>query len=257
MTAPKSSHFKDSLDQEEVDRFTKISAQWWDEEGAFKPLHRLNPTRIRYIRDQILNHFGKQDAGTTEQFLAGRTIMDVGCGGGLVCEPLCRLGATVFGIDASAETIEVAKSHSALQGLEIQYDCRTAEDVAHSGQQFDVVLALEIVEHVADVGSFLKACAATVKPGGLLILSTLNRTVKSYLVAIVGAEYVLRWVPMGTHQWSKFLTPAELGNYVRESDLSLIDVCGMTFNPLTNDWSLSKDLDVNYFMTARKDIRSF
>lgn len=257
MTAPKNSPFKDSLDQEEVDRFTKISAQWWDEEGAFKPLHRLNPTRIRYIRDQIISHYEKQGANATEPCLLGRTIMDVGCGGGLVCEPLCRLGATMLGIDASGETIEVARSHSVLQGLEIQYDCRTVEDVAHSGQKFDVVLALEIVEHVADVGAFLKACAATVKPGGLLILSTLNRTVKSYLMAIVGAEYVLRWVPTGTHQWSKFLTPAELGSYVRDCDLSLLDVCGMTFNPLTSAWSLNKDLDVNYFMTTQKDIRSF
>lgn len=246
-------HFKDSLDSEEVARFTKISSQWWDEEGPFKPLHQLNPTRIRYIRDQILNHFGAQENLSVDKCLKGRTIMDVGCGGGLVCEPLCRLGAMVSGIDASSETIEIAKSHAALQGLEIQYACRTVEDVAHSGQQVDVVLALEIVEHVADVAAFVKTCTMVLKPGGMLIMSTLNRTFKSYAMVILGAEYILRWVPVGTHQWSKFLTPAELAGHIRENDLSLSDVSGMTFNPLTHIWSLTKDVDVNYFLSARKE----
>ncbi len=258
---------KSSLDPEEIARFTKVCAQWWDEKGPFRPLHHLNPTRIRFIRDQIMAHHNRsfsEPASNNDEhsipsshtpnlkIFQGLSVLDVGCGGGLVCEPLCRLGATVTGIDGSEPTVEVAKAHSALVDLDIDYRSSSVESLAESGEQFDVVLALEIVEHVADVPSFVASCAQVIKPGGLIIFSTINRTVKSYLMAIVGAEYVVKWVPKGTHEWSKFLTPAELAAPIRDSGLSVTHVRGMTFNPLNWDWELGTDTDVNYFMTAVK-----
>ena len=261
---------KSSLDPEEITRFTKISSQWWDENGPFKPLHQLNPTRIRFIRDQIIPCYGRSFDSSSllnndhndhpipsnhtlnSQIFQGLSVLDVGCGGGLVCEPLCRLGAKVTGIDGSEPTIDIAKAHSALSELDINYQCATVESLSDKGEQYDVVLALEIVEHVADVAGFVASCAAVVKPGGLIIFSTLNRTVKSYLMAIVGAEYVVQWVPKGTHEWSKFLTPAELAASLRDQGLILTDIRGMVFNPLKWAWELSSNTDVNYFMTAVK-----
>ena len=239
-----------SIDDKEVQRFQKVSAQWWDEEGAFKPLHRLNPTRIEYIRDCLISHFQRDRASPRP--LEGLSILDIGCGGGLVAEPLTRLGASVTGIDADAQAIEVATAHAALMDLPIAYQCTSAESLASVGQSFDVALALEIVEHVADVAGFLATCTQLVAPQGPLILSTLNRTWKAYALAIVGAEYILNMVPKGTHDWHKFLTPAELANHLRPLGFSFADLRGMSFNPLTGDWSLSPDLSVNYLGYARR-----
>lgn len=258
---------KSSLDPEEIARFTKISSQWWDETGPFRPLHHLNPTRIRFIRDQIMGHYNRSFSETAYnldehpipsshtpnlKIFQGLSVLDVGCGGGLVCEPLCRLGATVTGIDGSGPTVEVAKAHGALMGLDIDYRPLSLESLAESGETFDVVLALEIVEHVANVPSFVASCTQVLKPGGLIIFSTLNRTVKSYLMGIIGAEYVMQWVPKGTHEWSKFLTPAELASPMRDNGLSVTHVRGMAFSLLKWDWELGTDTDVNYFITAVK-----
>jgi 2-polyprenyl-6-hydroxyphenyl methylase/3-demethylubiquinone-9 3-methyltransferase len=262
---------KSSLDPDEVARFTKMCAQWWDENGPFKPLHHLNPTRIKLIRDHILLHqarpFDQNGDGqtialksfppyqidtTNLQIFQGVSILDVGCGGGLVCEPLCRLGGQITGIDGSGPTIEVAKAHSALMGLDIDYRVSTIEELVASGESYDVVLALEIVEHVANVHGFVKSCIQVLKPGGIIIFSTLNRTLKSYLVAILGAEYLMRWLPRGTHNWSKFLTPAELAAPLRENNVNVTAIQGMVFNPLQWTWGLSQDSDVNYFMVGTK-----
>jgi len=240
-----------SIDDKEVQRFQKISAQWWDEEGAFKPLHRLNPIRIQYIRDCLAAHFQRDKA--TSRPLEGLSILDIGCGGGLVAEPLTRLGASVTGIDADPQAIEVAINHAALMELPISYQCASAESLAAAGQRFDAVLALEIVEHVADVAEFLSTCTQLVAPQGAFILSTLNRTWKAYALAIVGAEYVLNMVPKGTHDWHKFLTPAELANHLRSLGFSFADLRGMSYSPLKGEWSLSSDLDVNYLGYVRGD----
>ena len=239
-----------TLDTEEIARFSKISATWWDENGPFKPLHHMNPTRLEYVTQQIIQCYSKNtDISLNFQ---GLSIIDIGCGGGLMSEPLTRLGANVTGIDGSDKTIDVASAHAQLMGLDIDYRCTTAEDLAATGVQYDVVLALEIVEHVADVPGFIKTCQSLAKPGGLVIFSTLNRTLKSYAIAIVGAEYVMRWLPVGTHEWKKFLTPGELGGYMRETGLTLGDISGMSFNPIAWSWSLSQDLAVNYFISGTK-----
>lgn len=239
-----------TLDTEEIARFSKISATWWDENGPFKPLHHMNPTRLEYVTQQIIQCYSKNtDISLNFQ---GLSIIDIGCGGGLMSEPLTRLGANVTGIDGSDKTIDVASAHAQLMGLDIDYRCTTAEDLAETGVQYDVVLALEIVEHVADVPGFIKTCQSLAKPGGLVIFSTLNRTLKSYAIAIVGAEYVMRWLPVGTHEWKKFLTPGELGGYMRETGLTLGDISGMSFSPIAWSWSLSQDLAVNYFISGTK-----
>lgn len=238
-----------SVDASEIHQFSKISSQWWDESGPFKPLHQLNPVRIQYIRDCLIAHF-QRDA-TADKPLEGLSILDIGCGGGLMAEPLTRLGAEVTGIDASAETIDVAAAHAALMGLAITYQCASAEDLAAHNKTFDAVLALEIVEHVADVPGFLSTCAKLVAPQGCLILSTLNRTWKSYAFAIVGAEYILRWLPQGTHDWNRFLSPAELASHLRPLGFSFANLQGMSYNPLSGQWRLSKDLDVNYLGYAK------
>ena len=239
-----------TLDTEEIARFSKISATWWDENGPFKPLHHMNPTRLEYVTQQIIQCYSKNtDISLNFQ---GLSIIDIGCGGGLMSEPLTRLGANVTGIDGSDKTIDVASAHAQLMGLDIDYRCTTAEDLAATGVQYDVVLALEIVEHVADVPGFIKTCQSLAKPGGLVIFSTLNRTLKSYAIAIVGAEYVMRWLPVGTHEWKKFLTPGELGRHMRDAELTLKDISGMSFNPIAWSWSLSQDLAVNYFISGIK-----
>lgn len=239
-----------SIDTSEIQRFSKISSQWWDENGPFKPLHQLNPTRIQYIRDCLATHF-QRDMKKNKP-LEGLTILDIGCGGGLVAEPLTRLGATVTGIDASEEAIEVATAHAAVMDLPITYNCTTAEELVTKSKTFDVVLALEIVEHVADVPGFLSTCTKLVAPRGNIILSTLNRTWKAYAFAIVGAEYILRMLPVGTHDWNKFLSPAELAAILRPLGFSFVNLRGMTYGPLTRKWRLTGDLDVNYLGYAKR-----
>jgi len=237
-----------TLDAEEIARFGKLAAEWWDAEGPFRPLHRINPVRLTYIRDQFCRQFARDPK--SPKSLSGLAVLDIGCGGGLVCEPLTRLGASVTGIDPAAETIEAAKAHARAAELDIDYQAATAEDIAAKGKSFDVVLLLEVVEHVPDVPAFLKAVAPLVKPGGIMILSTLNRTLKAYALAIVGAEYILRWLPIGTHQWDRFVRPEELASALGAAGLKLTDTRGMVYNPLADEWSLSSDTDVNYFATA-------
>ncbi len=240
-----------SIDDSEIARFEKVAAEWWDSNGQFRPLHRMNPTRVGYIRDTLCRHFDRT-AGDPTPF-DGLTIADVGCGGGLLCEPMARLGARVTGVDAGEEAVSIARLHAGQMGLEIDYRQATAEALAADGAQFDAVLALEIVEHVADVDAFLAAVAALVRPGGALIMSTLNRTPKSFGLAIVGAEYLLRWVPRGTHDWRKFVRPSELAAGLRRQGIEIDEVRGMVFSPLTGAWSLSeRDLEVNYLLAGHK-----
>ena len=237
-----------TLDREEVARFAKLGGEWWDETGPFKPLHRINPVRLTYIRDQLASAFHRDTK--TAKSLEGLSVLDIGCGGGLVCEPLVRLGAKVTGIDPAPEAIEAAKSHANAGGLSIDYRAGTAEDLAASGTRYDAVLLLEVVEHVPDVPAFLKIVAALVKPGGLMILSTLNRTLKAYALAIVGAEFILRWVPIGTHQWDRFVRPDELRIALLGAGLEPTDTRGLIYDPFADEWRLGPDTDVNYFATA-------
>lgn len=239
-----------TLDSVEVARFAELAEKWWDERGPFKPLHQINPTRLTYIRDRLCAHFGRNPKAPAS--LRGLSVLDIGCGGGLVAEPLTRLGASVTGIDPAAETIAAAKAHAQASGLKIAYDATTAEALADSKQRFDAVLLLEVVEHVPDVPAFLKRVAPLVAEGGVMILSTLNRTLKSYALAIVGAEYILRWLPMGTHQWDRFVTPDELKTGLKAAGLTANDVTGMVYDPLGDRWSLKADTDVNYFATAAR-----
>jgi 2-polyprenyl-6-hydroxyphenyl methylase/3-demethylubiquinone-9 3-methyltransferase len=240
-----------TIDPEEIARFSALAAEWWDPEGKFKPLHRLNPLRLTYIRDHLCARFDRDPKSLRS--LEGLNILDIGCGGGLVAEPLCRMGAAVTGIDGSDKNIATASVHAGEGGLSIDYRATTAEEMAMAGPVFDAVVALEIVEHVADVPLFLASCAALVKPGGALIMSTLNRTAKSYVFAIVGAEYVLRWLPRGTHQWEKFIRPSELTEGLETNGLSVTDLTGVAYNPLSDDWHLSRDMAVNYMLYAEND----
>ena len=237
-----------TVNAQDVAQFEVLGAKWWDESGPMAPLHRLNPLRMQYIKSQICAALGCND-------LKGLKIADIGCGGGLVTEPLYRMGAKVTGIDAGAENIRAAKDHAKLMGLNIDYRATTAEDLAASGTQFDVVTALEIVEHVSDVDLFLKSCAKLVRPGGVLIVSTLNRTAKSFLLGIVAVEYILRWLPAGTHNWKQFLKPSEVAKPLLASGLNVRDVTGVKYLPITRRFVLDKnDLDVNYFLTLRKKV---
>lgn len=239
-----------TVDDAEVARFSAIADEWWDVRGKFAPLHRLNPVRIEYLRDQIIRHFARD--GSTATPFNNLSLVDIGCGGGLIAEPMARLGANVTGVDASDININVASLHAKNGGLSINYEATTAENLAQRGTRFDVVIALEIIEHVSDLGLFYDAITALVKPGGLLILSTLNRTPKSYALGIVGAEYVLRWVPRGTHSWRKFIRPSEMADALTRRGYMVTDTTGLTFSPL--DWKFSlnpKDLDVNYLLTAK------
>lgn len=241
-----------TVDAEDVARFSRIADEWWDERGKFAPLHRLNPTRLTYLRQQISAHSGSDAASMTP--FSGLSLLDIGCGGGLISEPMARLGAQVTSIDASEQNIAVATQHAMHGGLSIDYRAMPPEDLATENRQFDVVLALEIIEHVADTDAFYDTLAALVKPGGLLIMSTLNRTAASFAMAIVGAEYVLRWLPRGTHQWSQFLRPSELAGGLTPRGFTITDTCGITFNPLSNQFSLNQlDLRVNYLLAATRD----
>lgn len=239
-----------TLDRDEVARFAKLAETWWDEKGPFRPLHQINPTRLTYIRDRLCAHFGRDPKAPPS--LTGLSILDIGCGGGLVTEPLARLGAAITGIDPAPETIAAAKTHANGAGLDIAYEATTAETLANAGKTFDAVLLLEVVEHVPDVPAFLKRIAPLVRPGGLMILSTLNRTLKAYALAIIGAEFILRWVPAGTHQWDRFVMPKELKTALTGAGLTLADTTGMVYEPLADRWRLSGDTDVNYFATATK-----
>ena len=239
-----------TLDTEEIDRFARLASEWWDPRGKFRALHRIGPARLGFLRDGMLRHFGRSQGGMRP--LEGLRVLDVGCGGGLICEPLARLGGSVTGLDPAMENIEAATRHAGGQGLEIDYRTGRVEDLEAAGQTFDAVVCLEVLEHVPDPGAFLKSCAALVRPGGLMLLSTLNRTIKAYLLAIVGGEYVLRWLPVGTHQWDRFITPDELARYLRAAGLSPPVVRGLVYSPLADTWSLGADTDVNYLASAAK-----
>ncbi len=239
-----------TLDRDEVARFARLAGEWWDANGPFKPLHRINPVRLTYIRDQLCRTFGSDKKAAAS--LAKLKVLDIGCGGGLVAEPLARLGAEVTGIDPAPENIEAAKAHAEGARLDIAYRAITAEELAAEGAVFDAVLLLEVIEHVPDVPLFLKQVSPLVKPGGVMILSTLNRTLKAYALAIIGAELILRWLPRGTHDWSRFVTPDELRAALRGAGLTPTDVTGMVYNPLADEWRLARDSDVNYFATAMR-----
>jgi len=243
-------HRTSSVDPDEIAKFTAMAEAWWDPNGKFRPLHQLNPVRLEFIRDRACAHLGRDPLAS--QPLAGLRVLDVGCGGGLLCEPLTRLGAQVVGIDAAEKNIEIAGHHAAGAGLKIDYRHAPAEVLAQAGETFDVVLNMEVVEHVAEPGAFLETCAALVAPGGSSIIATLNRTPKSYLLAIVGAEYVLRWLPRGTHDWGKFLRPSELAAHLRGTGLEIEVMTGVSYNPLDAHWRLSRDLDVNYMVFATR-----
>jgi 2-polyprenyl-6-hydroxyphenyl methylase / 3-demethylubiquinone-9 3-methyltransferase len=240
----------DSVDDDEVARFSRLSGQWWDAHGPMAALHKFNPVRLAYIRDRSAAHFHR-DASRLDS-LAGLTILDIGCGGGILAEPLARLGAKVVGIDPSDSNIGVARRHAVQSQLTIEYRSSSAETLAADGETFDVVLAMEVVEHVTDLDAFIEAAAALVKPGGLLFVATLNRTIKSFALAIVGAEYILRWLPRGTHQWDKFVTPNELEIAIEQSGLHIGNETGVIYDLLADRWRLSNDMDVNYMVIAEK-----
>jgi 2-polyprenyl-6-hydroxyphenyl methylase/3-demethylubiquinone-9 3-methyltransferase len=238
-----------SIDPAEVERFSRIAAEWWDPRGKFAPLHKFNPVRLAFIRDQALYRFGR-DPKARRPF-EGLRLLDIGCGGGLLSEPMTRLGFQVTGVDASERNIATASIHAAEQGLAIDYRASTAEALVEAGEPpFDVILNMEVIEHVADPGAYLRSCASLLKPGALMIVATLNRTLKALALAKVGAEYVLRWVPAGTHSWSKFLKPEELRSFLASEPVEVDGPYGVAFNPLTGRWTESTDTDVNYMMTV-------
>lgn len=238
-----------SVDAEEVAFFARISTEWWNPDGPFRPLHELNPCRISYIRDIIARHHTLDNASPKP--LEGLRILDIGCGGGLLCEPLTRLGATVVGVDATQKNIGVASHHADEMGLKIDYRNTTAEDLAETGEQFDAIINMEVIEHVADVTVYLGSCRKLLKPDGIMLLSTLNRTLKSLLLAKIGAEYILRWLPIGAHDWNKFLRPDELEAALSKAGFEMNDLAGMNYNPLTRRWKLDKnDYAINYAVSA-------
>ena len=246
-----------SVDAEELARFARLGDAWWDLAGPQAALHKLNPVRIRYLRNLLCAHFpdgAKPRDRRAEKPLAGLRIADLGCGGGLLSEPLARLGAQMTSIDPAQENIQAARRHAEAGGLTIDYRAVTVESLAETGEQFDAVLAMEVLEHVADVPGFLAAAAALVRPGGIFVGATLNRTLKSYALAIVGAEYLLRWVDPGTHDWKKFLRPAEILKPLERAGLTEIDRAGMVYHPLSDDWRLSGDTDVNYLVALERRV---
>lgn len=240
-----------SIDPDEVAKFSALAAEWWDPAGKFRPLHKFNPTRLGFVRDRAAARFGRDPRA--ERPLADLRLLDIGCGGGLLAEPLARLGASVTAIDASARNIHIAALHAAQSGLEIDYRHAAAEELAAAGEAFDLVLNMEVVEHVADVAAFLAASAALVKPGGAMVAATLNRTPKAFLLAVVGAEYLLRWLPPGTHDWRRFVRPSELAGPLRAAGLEVAEITGVAYNPLADSWRLSRDTAVNYMMLALRD----
>ncbi len=240
-----------SIDPAEVAKFSAMAADWWDPHGKFKPLHKFNPVRLKFIRTTAEAHFGLASGALRP--LEGLRLLDIGCGGGLVCEPMARLGASVTGVDASPANIKTAMTHASEHGLTIDYRAGTAEGLLEAGETpFDIVLNLEVVEHVADPARFLADTAALVRPGGLMIVATLNRTAKALATAVIGAEYVLRWLPRGTHDWSKFVTPAEVQQALRGAGLNSEAPVGVSYSPLSDSWKLTGDASVNYMVVARR-----
>jgi len=237
-----------TIDDDEVAHFARLAGRWWDPRGPWATLHRFNPVRLAYIRDRAAAHFDR-DAARLDS-LQGLRILDIGCGGGILCEPLARLGAGMVGIDPVADSIAAAQHHAGEAGLAIDYRCTTSEALAETGEVFDVVLAMEVVEHVAYFNLFIGEAATLVKPGGLMFLATINRTMKSFALLIVGAEYILRWIPRGTHQWDKFITPDELEIAIERSGLSVVDETGVIYNLLADRFQLSTDMDANYMVVA-------
>ncbi|MGH6716332.1 MAG: bifunctional 2-polyprenyl-6-hydroxyphenol methylase/3-demethylubiquinol 3-O-methyltransferase UbiG [Bradyrhizobium sp.] len=238
-----------TVDPAEVAKFSRLSQEWWDPKGRMAPLHRINPLRLGYIRDAACRKFDRNVKSLN--CLSGLRILDIGCGAGLLCEPLARLGAQVIGVDPSPSNIAAARLHADRGHLSIDYRCTTVEEM-DVRERFDIVLAMEVVEHVSDVGLFVKRCASMLKPGGLMVASTLNRNWKSFALAIVGAEYVLRWLPRGTHQWDKFVTPDELAKYLLDNRLAITEQSGVVYSPFADRWSLSTDMGVNYMVVAEE-----
>ena len=239
-----------TIDDAEVARFSAIAAEWWSPTGKFRPLHKFNPVRLTYIKEQVCQHFNI-DPSKPKPF-EGLRILDIGCGGGLLCEPMARLGAEIVGADASNTNIEVAKIHAEQTGVTVDYRATTSEDLAAAGEKFDIILNMEVVEHVADVDLFMTSCCEMVKPGGLMFMATINRTAKARMLAIFMAEKVLRWLPVGTHEFEKLVKPEELEEAFTKGGMSLLDESGVTYNPVLDRWSKSKDMDVNYMMLATK-----
>jgi 2-polyprenyl-6-hydroxyphenyl methylase / 3-demethylubiquinone-9 3-methyltransferase len=239
-----------TIDPAEVEKFSAMAAEWWNPHGKFAPLHKFNPVRLRFIRETAARHFAR-DAGRLKPF-DGLALLDIGCGGGLLSEPMARLGFAVTGADASDKNIQMARIHAGQSGLAIDYRCATAEALAEAGERFDVVLNMEVVEHVADLDLYLKSCASLLRPGGLTFVATLNKTIKSLALAKIGAEYVLGWLPRGTHDWSRFVAPAALTATLQDAGLRVLLTQGVSFDPLTWDWRLSPDTDVNYMIVAEK-----
>ena len=233
---------KDTINKKEIHKFSKLADEWWDPEGKFKPLHNFNPLRISYLKDNIVKTFNIQKK---DKILSGVKILDIGCGGGLLCEPMSRLGAEVFGMDASEKNVEIAKIHAKKSNLNIKYFCSSPEKFK-SDLKFDVILNMEIIEHVEDVDFFLKSCSKFLRKNGIMFVATLNKTLKSYLFAIIGAEYILKWLPIGTHEWEKFVKPDELIRITKKYELTLNDLRGVKLNLLTNNWELSADKSINY-----------
>lgn len=241
---------RSTVDAAEIERFSRLAAEWWNPAGKFKPLHKFNPVRLEYVRDQVSAHFGRDAKGVRP--FEGLRLLDIGCGGGLLSEPMARLGASVVGADASATNIEVAKLHAAQSGLAVDYRAATAEALADAGETFDVILNMEVVEHVADVPLFLGKCGQMLRPGGVMFVATINRTLKAWGLAIIGAEYVLRWLPRGTHQYEKLVRPAELDAGLSAAGLRILETSGVVYNPLADRWQRSADIDVNYMVLAEK-----
>jgi len=231
-----------TVNKKEIEKFSRMAEEWWDVEGKFKPLHKFNPIRIKYIKESVIENFKLQN--NEKLPLNGINLLDIGCGGGLLSEPMCRLGATVTGIDASAKNIEIAKIHAKKNNLNINYVCTSPEIIKK--EKFDVILNMEIVEHVENVDLFLNSSSSLLKKNGLMFVATINKTLKSYLFAIIGAEYILRWLPIGTHEWEKFIKPNDLKNILSKFDMTMIKTDGVKFNPILDKWSLSKDTSINY-----------
>jgi 2-polyprenyl-6-hydroxyphenyl methylase/3-demethylubiquinone-9 3-methyltransferase len=241
---------RSTIDAGEVERFSALAAEWWNPNGKFRPLHKFNPVRLAYIRDQIAARFGR-DSHAARPF-EGLRILDIGCGGGLLCEPMARLGAEVVGADASETNIEVARLHAAEAGVPVDYRATTAEALADAGEKFDVILNMEVVEHVADIDLFIGKCAEMVKPDGIMFVATINRTLKALGLAIVGAEYLLRWLPRGTHQYGRLVRPEELERALSNAGMTIADRTGVIYNLLADRWQRSRDMDVNYMVLAEK-----
>ena len=240
-----------TINPQEVERFSRLAAEWWNPTGKFKPLHKFNPVRLAHIRETVAGHFGR-DLKMAKPF-AGLRFLDIGCGGGLLSEPMARLGADVVGADASETNIEVARIHMEQSGLDIDYRATTSEQLQRDGETFDVILNMEVVEHVADVDLFMKSCAAMVRPGGLMFVATINRTMKAWGLAIIGAEYVLGWLPKGTHQYDMLVKPDEIDAALAGTGVSVFERTGVFYNVLADEWRKSRDMDVNYMVTARRD----